>query len=204
MKQFIAILFLVTLSYLTAWSQEVVDPNKTLSSEELYKKQGNSSRALGTPGQKYVVLDASPALGGFHRYRFFPGDQVKFRMKNETIRFNETLISVKDSSFTIGTINEALSRMEYQDVLLKDIRLMKVSRNIPFVTQAAYLLPFAGLIYVGADFFNKGVDNKRFTTDKSAVIVGGAFVVTGLFCYKISFSSLKINHRNKLKVLETY
>jgi hypothetical protein len=54
---------------------------------------------IATPGQKYLVLDASPFIGGFHRYRFFPGDNIKFRMKNETIRFNETIASVDDSSF---------------------------------------------------------------------------------------------------------
>jgi len=204
MKQYLTILFLFVLGILPAWSQDQYDPQKALSSEELFLKQNSSNRVIGTPGQKYIILDASPVIGGFHRYRFFPGDNIKFRLNNETIRFNETITAVKDSSFTIGIVNDALGRMDYQDVLLKDIRLMKVSRRIPFVSQAAYLLPFAGLIYIGADFFNRGIDNKRFTTDGSTIIVGGAIIATGLFCYKLSFSSLKINNRNKLKVLETY
>jgi endonuclease V-like protein UPF0215 family len=62
----------------------------------------------------------------------------------------------------------------------------------------------AGLIYIGADFVNKGVDDKRFTSDASALIVGGALMAAGLVCYKLSFSTIKINDRNKLKVLETY
>lgn len=204
MKQYLSILFFIFLGCIPAWSQDQYDPQKALSSEELFLKQNSNHRVIGTPGQKYIILDASPAIGGFHRYRFFPGDNIKFRLNNETIRFNETISSVKDSSFTFGVVNEALGRMDYQEALLKDIRLMKVSRRIPFVTQAAYFLPFAGLLYVGADFFNKGIDNKRFTTDGSTLIIGGAIAATGLFCYKISFSSLKINNRNKLKVLETY
>jgi hypothetical protein len=204
MKQFLIIFFLLSLGSFHAWSQEHYDTEKALTSEELFLKQNSSHRVIGTPGQKYIILDASPVIGGFHRYRFFPGDNIKFRLKNETIRFNETIASVKDSSFSIGIVNDAVARVDYQEILLKDIRLMKVSRRIPFVSQAAVLLPFAGLIYVGADFFNKGIDNKRFTTDGSAVIVGGALVATGLFCYKLSFSSLKINNRNRLKVLETY
>ena len=204
MRQLFVIVILLVTGSLQAWSQDHYDAKKALSSEELFLKQGNTSRVIATPGQKYLVLDASPMIGGFHRYRFFPGDNIKFRMHNETIRFNETIASVSDSSFSIAIINEAVGRMDYQEILLKDIRLMKVSRRIPFVSQAAVLLPLAGLIYIGADFFNKGVDNKRYTTDGSTFVVGGALMVTGLFCYKMTFASLKINHKNKLKVLETY
>ena len=194
----------MVLGSLPAWSQDHYDPQKAMTSEELFQKQSTSNKVLGSPGQKYLVLDASPVIGGFHRYRFFPGDNIKFRMKNETIRFNETIASIKDSSFSIGIVNEAVGRMDYQDILLADVRLMKVSKRIPFVSQAAILLPLAGLIYMGADFFNKGVDNKRYTTDTSSIIVGGALIATGAVCYKLTFASLKINHRNKLKVLETY
>jgi len=204
MRQILAIVLLLFLGNLTAWSQDHYDPKKALSSEELFLKQSNSNRIIASPGQKYLVLDASPMIGGFHRYRFFPGDNIKFRMHNETIRFNETIASVTDSSFSIAVINEAVGRMDYQEILLKDVRLLKVSRQIPFISQAAPLLPLAGLIFIGADFFNKGIDNKRYTTDTSALIVGGSLMAAGFFCYKLTFSSLKIHRRNKLKVLETY
>lgn len=204
MKQYLTILFWFILGIASVDAQEHYDIQGALTSEELFLKENSNNRIIGTPGQKYLILDASPLLGGFHRYRFFPGDNIKFRMHNETIKFNETIATVKDSSFTIGIINEAVGRMDYQDILLKDIRLMKVSRRIPFVSQAAVILPLAGLIYIGADFFNKGIDNRRYTTDGSSLIVGGALMATGFVCYKLSFSSLKINNRNRLKVLETY
>ncbi|TDE16296.1 hypothetical protein [Dyadobacter psychrotolerans] len=204
MRPYLTILFLFVLGILPAFAQDHYDPQKTLTSEELFLKQNSDNRIIATPGQKYIILDSSPLIGGFHRYRFFPGDNIKFRLNNETIRFNETIASVKDSSFVIGIVNDAVARMDYQEILLKDIRLLKVTRRIPFVTQAAVLLPMAGLIYIGADFFNKGIDNKRYTTDGSTFVVGGALMITGLFCYKLTFSSLKINHKNKLKVLETY
>jgi len=204
MKKYLILFVLLGLGNIPVWSQDHYEAQKVLSSQELFLKQNNANRVIATPGMKYLVLDASPLIGGFHRYRFFPGDNIKFRMTNETIRFNETIAVVKDSSFTIGIVNEAVGRLDYQEILLKDIRLLKVSRRIPFVTEAAYLLPLAGLIYIGADFFNKGIDNKRFTTDASSFVVGGALMATGLFCYKMSFSSFKINNKNKLKVLETY
>ncbi|MEO6284990.1 MAG: hypothetical protein ABIN80_15750 [Dyadobacter sp.] len=204
MRQLLPIVLLLLLGNSQAWSQDHYDPKKALTSEELFLKQGNTNRVIATPGQKYLVLDASPVIGGFHRYRFFPGDNIKFRMHNETIRFNETVASVTDSSFSIAVINEAIGRMDYQEILLKDVRLMKVSKRIPFISQLAPILPLAGLIYIGADFFNKGVDNKRYTTDTSSLVVGGALMAAGYVCYKLTFSSLKINGRNKLKVLETY
>jgi len=204
MRLYLTILFLSVLRISPAFSQDHYDSQKTLTSEELFLKQNSDNRIIATPGQKYIILDSAPAIGGFHRYRFFPGDNIKFRMHNESIRFNETIASVKDSSFVIGIVNEAVGRMDYQEILLKDIRMMKVTRRIPFVSQAAVLLPLAGLIYIGADFFNKGIDNKRYTTDGSTFVVGGALMVTGLFCYKMTFSSLKINSKNKLRVLETY
>ncbi|CAG5069515.1 hypothetical protein DYBT9623_02251 [Dyadobacter sp. CECT 9623] len=204
MRQLLLIFFVLIFGNLTAWSQDHYEAQKALSSEELFIKQGGSNRVIANPGQKYLVLDASPTIGGFHRYRFFPGDNIKFRMHNETIRFNETIASVSDSSFTIGILNEAVGRMDYQEILLKDIRLMKVSRRIPFISQLAPILPLAGLLFVGADFFNRGVDGKRFTTDTASLVVGGSMVVAGYICYRLTFSSLKINGRNKLKVLETY
>jgi len=204
MRQVLTILILILLGGAAAWAQDNYDPRKALSSEELFLKQDNNNRVIGAPGQKYMVLDASPTIGGFHRYRFFPGDNIKFRMKNETIKFNETIATISDSSFAIAVINDALNQMTYQEIPLKEIRLIKVSKRIPFISQAAPLLPLAGLIYIGADFFNKGIDNKRYTTDASSLIVGGALMATGFLCYKLTFSTLKINGKNKLKILETY
>jgi hypothetical protein len=204
MRKLLHIVFLLFFGNLTAWSQDHYDPKNAATSEELFIKEGNTNKVIASPGQKYLVLDASPAIGGFHRYRFFPGDNIKFRMHNETIKFNETISSVTDSSFTIGIVNEAVNRVDYQEILLKDVRLMKVSRNIPFISQAAPLLPLAGLIFIGADFFNKGIDNKRYTTDTGSLVIGGSLMLAGYVCYRLTFSSLKINGRNKLKVLETY
>jgi hypothetical protein len=204
MRSVLTLLILFILGNIPTLAQDNYDPKKALSSEELFLKQGSDNRVVGAPGQKYLVLDASPVIGGFHRYRFFPGDNIKFRMKNETIKFNETIANVTDSAFSIAVINEALGQMTYQSIPLKEIKLIKTHRRIPFISQAATLLPLAGLIYIGADFFNRGIDNKRYTTDTSTIIVGGAIMATGFVCYKMTFSTLKINGRNKLKILETY
>lgn len=204
MKQVLTTFIFLFLCQQLVVAQDHYDPAKALNSEEIFLKSNPSHRFIAQAGQKYLVLDANPTIGGFHRYRFFPGDQIKFRMKNETIRFNETIAAVKDSSFTIGIVNDAAVRMDFQDVPLKEVKLVKIHKQIPFVSQGVFLLPLAGILYMGADFFNKGIDNKRYTMDSSSFVVGGAFIATGFICYKLTFATIKVNGKNKLKVLETF
>lgn len=185
-------------------AQDHYDPARALSSEELFLKQSENMRAFTKPGQRYLILDASPLLGGYHRYRYFPGDAIRFRLKGETTRFNEEIYSVSDSSFTFALVNEAAGRMEYREIPLSMLKKIKTFHRIPWVTEGAFMLPIAGLVYIGADFFNKGIDGQRFTTDKQSLLVGGSIMATGLLCYKLSFSAIKIGRNNRLKVLKTY
>lgn len=202
MKKWICVLFVWMIASISAWSQDAHDRKKALTSEALFLRNQGNKNISGSAGQKYLALDAAPRVGRFRRYRFFPGDQIKFRMNNEKIRFKSTIASISDSSFTIT--NEATGKMDLREIRLKEISMVKVSRRIPFVTEASYYFPIAGLLYIGADFINKGVDDKRFTTDGSAFIVGGALMAAGIVCYKLSSATIRINDRNKLKVMETY
>lgn len=204
MKRSILTLILVVLLPMALTAQDHYDPAKALSSEELFLKQNKNRRAFTQPGERYLILDTSPLLGGFHRYRFFPGDDIRFKFKGESGYLREEIYAVTDTSFNFAFVNEAARRMEYREVPFTSISKIKTFRRIPWVTEGAFMLPIAGLVYIGADFFNKGIDGQRFTTDKQALMVGGAIVGTGLICYKLSFSSFKINRNNRLKVLKTY
>ena len=202
MKKYLFSIFAVILINSSVRSQEAYDRAKALSSEALFFRQNGNKNITGIPGQKYLTLNSSPRIGKFRRYRFFPGDKIKFRMHNEKFRFKSTIANITDSSFTIA--NEATGKMDSREILLKEVRFIKVSRRIPFVSEAAYYFPIAGVLFIGADLVNKGTDGISFTTDASAVIVGGALMAAGFVCYKLSFARLKINERNTLKVLETY
>ncbi len=185
-------------------AQDHYDPGKALSSEDLFLKGEKSNRVFTRSDERYLVLDHTPMIGGFHRYRFFPGDAIRFRLDGQSTRFHEEIYSVSDSSFTFVFINEAAGRMEYREVPLKLLRKVKTYRRIPFITEGAFMLPLAGLVFIGADFFNKGIDGQRFTTDQTSLLIGGGIMATGLICYKLSFSSLRINKNSRLKVLKTY
>ncbi|WP_229216707.1 hypothetical protein [Dyadobacter sp. 3J3] len=202
MEKYLFTLFVVMLVNSSVRSQDANDRTKPLTSDELFLKQNGNKNITGKKGQKYLVLDFRPGIGKFRRYRFFVGDQVRFRIHNEKIRFKSVIAGITDSSFTIT--NKASDIMDYQEIPLKNLRLIKVSKRIPFVTEAAYYFPMAGLLYIGADFVNKGTDGERFSSDASAFIVGGALMAAGFVCYKLSLASIKVNDRNKLKVMETY
>jgi|GEM_PF-557776 hypothetical protein len=197
------LLLLVGIPTLT-WAQDQYDPAKALSSEELFLKKNGNKRIFTRAIQNYLILDTTPLLGGFHRYRYFPGDLIRFRLKSKSARFNEEIYSVSDSSFNYVLINNLAQRMEYPDIQIGDLKSVKTQLRIPWVTEGSFVLPLAGLVYIGADFFNKGIDGQRYTTDRRSLIVGGGLIATGLVCYKVSFSSIKINKHNRVRVLQTY
>ncbi len=202
MKRLLLFLLLMTGWVTGLYAQDNYDRAKALSSEELFLK--SNSRVLTRPGQKYLILDSTPLIGGFHRQRYFPGDNIRFRLKDDRTKYNESIGSVSDSTFSIVLVNIAAARMESHDILLSDVRKIKMARRIPFITEAGFLLPFAGLLYIGADFFNKGIDDKRFTTDASTLAVGGLIMGAGFVSYKVSFPVRKIGRNHRLRVVETY
>ena len=204
MKDFLSALIICLVCIITGQAQDNYDPAKALSSEELFLKQNSNKRVFTKAGERYLALDFAPTFGTFRRFRYFPGDDIRYKVKGNPQRFRKEVYTITDSSFTFSYVNEAERRMETEEILLGDIRKIKTFRRIPFVTEGALLLPLAGLIFIGADFFNKGIDDKRFTTDAQALVVGGALAATGFICYKLSFSSVRINGRNRVKILKTY
>lgn len=186
------------------FAQDHYDPAKALSSEELFLKQSGNNRAFAKVGERYLAVDFAPTFGTFRRFRYFPGDEIRYKVKGHPQRFRKEIYTVTDSSFTFSYVNELERRMETEEILLGDVRKIKAFRRIPWITEGSVLLPLAGLIFIGADFFNKGIDDKRFTTDAQSLVVGGALAATGFLCYKLSFSTVKINGHNRIKVLKTY
>lgn len=197
------VIFLLLLSGFNAFSQDAYNRLEALDSDELLIKQ-KGTRLVTRPGERYLIVDHFSLFGGYQRYRYFPGEQIRFRLKNSTTKFNEQIGIITDTTFTFVLVNEAVGRMEHREVALNDIRLIKATNRIPWVTEGSIMLPLAGLVYLGADFFNRGVDGKRFTTDPQTLIVSGALVATGLICYKFSFHSIKLGKKNKIRVLQTY
>jgi hypothetical protein len=179
-----------------AYGQEQSSFDRAPSSKE----KGENEFPINA-GEKYLVLNKAPRIGKFRRYRFLVGQQINFKVEKDKKRFKATILAISDSSITISSKMDGST--EQSEIMLNALRLFKVSRRIPFITEAAYYFPIGGLLYIGADFLNKGIDDKRFTTDASAFIVGGSLVVAGFFCHKLTSRTIKINNRNKLRVLSS-
>ncbi len=197
------ILFLFSLLSLQGVSQDAYNRLEALESDELLIKQ-KGTRLVTKPGERYLIVDHSSFFGGYQRYRYFPGENIRFRLKDSRTKFNERIGTITDTTFTFVLVNEAIGRMEHREVALGDLRMIKTTNRIPWVSEGSFMLPLAGLIYMGADFFNKGIDGRRFTTDPQTLWIGGGLIATGLVCYKFTFHSIKLGKKNNIRVLQTY
>ncbi|MVM32875.1 hypothetical protein GO755_22740 [Spirosoma sp. HMF4905] len=170
-------------------------PQDTLTTEQLLQRKGNSYTALLRPS-RYLALDVTHTLGGFHRYRYFIGDDLHFKARGE--KYNEELYDVTDSTFSILMANEVMNRDEPVTFRFDEIKTVMLHRRIPFVTAAGTLFPIAGGVYLLADVVN----NRGFYSNTLPVV--GTLVLSGLLFHLISNPHIHINKNHRLKVLQTY
>ena len=181
-------LFLIT-------SAARAQPRDTLTTEQLLQRKGNSYAARLRPS-RYLVLDITPTLGGFHRYRFFEGDEIHFKAQGQ--KYREQLYDVTDSTFSILMANEVMNRDEPVTFRLGEIQRFYLHRRIPFVTAAGNLFPIAGAVYLIADVVNQG------GLYRNALPVVGTLVLSGVLFNRLSNPRFKLNKNHRLKVLRTY
>lgn len=164
------------------------------------------SQPAPTPKNRYLALDATGLFGSFHRYRIFPGETIVFRTKSDREKYRYTLTSVSDTAFTIAFKNELYDQPQPLSVPLADVRRVYLTKQIPFVSQAAYLLPAAAVVFMVADFVNpRSLDGRtgRFTFDPKSLVPGGLLLLGGGLCYKLTHRTYTLSNRHRLKVLWT-
>lgn len=186
---------IVSLLLGVAWQPAMAQPRDTLTTEQLLQRKGNAYQAQLRPS-RYLALDVNPAIGAFHRYRFFVGDELHFKAKGE--KYHEQLYDVTDSTFSILMANEVMNRDEPVTFRLNEVQRIFVHRRIPFVTAAGTIFPIAGGVYLLADVVN----NRGFYRNTLPVV--GAFVISGIFFHLLSNPRFRINEKHRLKVLRTY
>ncbi|HLL94411.1 MAG TPA: hypothetical protein VK404_05500 [Spirosoma sp.] len=183
----------LTLLGLTTVSQ--AQPRDTLTTEQLLQRRGTSYAALLRPS-RYLALDVNHTLGGFHRYRFFEGDELHFKAGGQ--KYREQLYNVTDSTFSVLVANEVMNRDEPVTFRLGDIQRFYLHRRIPFVTAAGNVFPIAGAVYLIAD-----VVNQQGFYRNTLPVVGG-LVLSGLIFHVLSNPHIRLNKNHRLKVLRTY
>ncbi len=173
----------------------IAQPRDTLTTEQLLQRKGTAYAALLRPS-RYLAMDVDHALGGFHRYRFFVGDELHFKARGE--KYNEQLYDVTDSTFSILMANEVMNRDEPVTFQLDEVEKVFLHRRIPFVTAAGTIFPIAGGVYLLADIVN----NRGFYAN--TLPVTGVLAGSGLLFHLISNPRIRINKNHRLKVLRTY
>lgn len=183
------------LAFFLLTSAAHAQPRDTLTTEQLLQRRGTAYSALLRPS-RYLALDVNHTLGGFHRYRFFEGDEIHFKARGQ--KYREQLYDVTDSTFSVLMANEVMNRDEPVTFRLGDIQRFYLHRRIPFVTAAGNLFPIGGAVYLIADVVNQG------GLYRNALPVVGTLVLSGVLLHLISNPRIRINKNHRLKVLRTY
>lgn len=142
-------------------------------------------------GQRYLVLDKP---GSVKRIRYYVGEELKFKLKDDKTVYTDVIEDVGDSSIKIrGT-----------QIPLKDIRMVIRYKEGGLLNQAIYILPRAGILYFLADTFNPVFRGGSVDVSRSGIIVGSSFVAGGLFLKLFKKKKYRINNFRSLRTLETF
>lgn len=163
-------------------------------------------QARPVPKSRYLAVDVTGTFGRFRRYRIFPGETMAFRAKSDGDKYRYPLTAVSDTAFTIAFQNELYDQPQALSFPVTDVQRVYLNRRIPFVSEAAYLLPAAALVFMVADFVNpRSLDGRsgRFQFDRKSLVPGGLLLLGGAVCYRLSHRSYPVNDRYRLKVLWT-
>lgn len=188
-RNHLSLVFLLLTSVLCA------QPRDTLTTEQLLQRRGTAYTALLRPS-RYLALDVNHTFGGFHRYRFFQGDEIHFKAGEQ--KYREQLYDVTDSTFSVLMANEVMNRDEPVTFRFAEIQRFYLHRRIPFVTAAGNLFPIAGAVYLIADVVNQ----RGFYPNVLPIV--GTLALSGLLFNRLSNPRIRLNKNHRLKVLRTY
>ncbi|MFD2934612.1 hypothetical protein [Spirosoma flavum] len=193
MKSLFQSLFILVFVFIGQYA--IAQPQDTLTTEQLLQRKGPAYSALIRPS-RYLAFDVNHLLGGFQRYRFFIGDEIHFKARDE--KYREEVYDVTDSTFSVLMANQVMNRDEPVTFRVDEVQKIYLHRRIPFITAAGTLFPIAGGVYLLADVIN----NRGFYTNTLPVV--GTLVLSGLLFHVISNPHIRINKNHRLKVLRTY
>ncbi|WP_420155388.1 hypothetical protein [Siphonobacter sp.] len=172
----------------------------------LYAQQPPSSTGRAMTSRQTIRYIAVDYPGG--RKRFFAGDEFVFKAKGQSGKIRDNIFAVTDSTLVFADFSEITNQQEYTEYRLSDIRKVYFMKGSSLATQAGYLLPAAGALYFIMDFFgpvwNRELKGSSLELTSSTAIVSGGLIGLGALCYKSTHKAMKIGHRNRLKVLQTF
>jgi hypothetical protein len=141
--------------------------------------------------EKYLVLDKP---GRIKRIRYYVGDEINFKLKEDKTTYSTLLQAVGDSTIKVRDT----------DIAISDIRsIIRHSEN-GFLYQAARILPKAGILYFVADTFNPLLRGEKPSVSRSGIVVGSTLFAGGQALKLFRKRTLRINNYRTLKILRTF
>ncbi|TAF94202.1 MAG: hypothetical protein EAZ14_01400 [Runella slithyformis] len=190
-------LLTIGLFIILSSAHQLIAQEITLDSKSLLIRQNPAFKAYLQGDGRFLALDTY-RLGFIKRNRFFVGDQLTFKSRNERGKIREKITAITDSSFSYSTFNEIINEFQHTEIPLRNVRKIRLSRRIPWVSQGTLAFPIAGLMFSITDLLS--VRDGQFR-DPKAILIGGGIASLGLVCWKLSHPSYRLGKRHRLRVL---
>lgn len=191
----------VSVFLMACWSAYAQDPDRVMPIEEQLMRKAAEKNATQSQvllrNQRYLAFDT-----GSSRYRFFVGDEIRFKLRGDRFKYAGEIVSMSDSSFTFSVVNEVTNRFENVSFNMADVKRIYITRRIPFVSALQYFAPLAGVGYMMADIINGKRWKDSWVNPQVAKVTGG-FILVGFASRVLCHPSYKINQKHRLKVLKT-
>ena len=191
-KYYALILFLMVFS--TSFAQDFHQRKADSVEELLYKKDRNKALALFNK-ERFLVVEN---LRTNHRNRFYVGDLLRFRTKDDFV-FEDEIYEIQDSSFVVTALNETTNRYEYVEIRINEVTHIykRSKRKIGIGLQT--LSPFGYLVFEWIAWGVSPLQNNKWP-------IAAALTVAQPFIALVSnqFRTKKITQNYRLRVFQSF
>jgi hypothetical protein len=140
----------------------------------------------------YLALDKPR---GEKRIRYYPGNEIFFKMKGENFTRKATILEVRPSIFMVNG----------GEVAIGDVHSVTIHKKNGLFRQALVYLPAAGILYFLMDSLNPANTGREgFYPNQGTFIVSGGLVGAGLALQFFKKRTYRIGERNMLKTLQVW
>jgi hypothetical protein len=138
-------------------------------------------------GSRFLALEKR---GAIKRVRFFVGEELEFKLKNDPFLYRPIIQSVRDSSLIINGV----------ELAFKDISTVKVYKNKPFLRLLSNFAFYGSVGYLLIDLVNNS-----FSIYRGTLVTSAAFAIPGLsFALILKPRLLRLNQHRYLKSIQMY
>jgi len=138
--------------------------------------------------QKLLVLDRYNK----NRIKLNEGDEIFFKQIDNPTRYNDYIVSLRDSSLVLSTRNLEMELKEFDSFYFPN-------------TTARFLGMGTG--FIGGGFlFAAAVEplvSENFYDQRESAIIGASFMATALILQAFKWKKFKLNKRSRIRIIDT-